>query len=200
MSHVLTTNDVLASSRYGCPEAYAVCSALSKVVVETWVDCCSVDRTPLGVDAPEYMDTRFEAILPFTFSYNFLLRTHGWVYGMLEETVRSPARLVGCSNVSGAMFRILRLTVQKGSRAGVVVFVKDERSECTRRRRRKRRKRGKRGNECGGGEGEDRSILVSTRLKRLKWGKAVAISSHSQKSSTQTTPSRKNSKWSSYPA
>ena len=53
VSHVLTTKLVLASRRYGWAEVYVVCRALSNVVVETWVECCAVDRTPVGVEEPE---------------------------------------------------------------------------------------------------------------------------------------------------
>ena len=39
VSHVFTTKLVLASSGYVCDEVYIVCKVLSRVVVETCVEC-----------------------------------------------------------------------------------------------------------------------------------------------------------------
>lgn len=39
-----------------------VCRALSSVVVETWVECCAVERGATGVEAPEIVDSRLVAM------------------------------------------------------------------------------------------------------------------------------------------
>ena len=62
VSHVFTTSVVLASRRKGWPDVYVVCRAFSKVVVETWLECWGAERKPLGVEVPDMVDSRLEAI------------------------------------------------------------------------------------------------------------------------------------------
>ena len=41
-----------------------VCNVLSRVVVETWVDCCAADRTaPTGVELLEYWEYLFAILV-----------------------------------------------------------------------------------------------------------------------------------------